>query len=381
MIPLAIPNIGSLEGEYLQACVTENFVSTVGRFVTQFEDGIARLSGAPAAAMGAGTMALHLGLKALDVRPGDLVILPSFTFIASANAISHAGATPWLIDIEPDSWTLDPARLAEALDTQAVSRNGAVIHRATGRRVAAVMPVYTLGTPADMDAIGEIAGRWGLPVIADAAAAIGVRYRGRPIGELAALSAYSFNGNKTITSGGGGMLVGRDDLVARAKHLSSTARTSPNYDHDEVGYNYRMTNLEAAVGCAQLERLDEFLAAKARIRAAYDEAFADCPGAAPFPTPTDRGSTYWFSGVVLDEGGAPGAAVAAACAALREAGVEARPFWKPVHDQTPYRGAPCESMAVTDALWHRILTLPCSTSLTEDEQAHVIAALKAHLNA
>ncbi|WP_420963068.1 aminotransferase class I/II-fold pyridoxal phosphate-dependent enzyme [Brucella sp. IR073] len=379
LIPLAIPNIGSLEGEYLQACVRENFVSTVGRFVTEFEAGIAARSGVEsAAALGSGTQALHLALVALDIRPGDLVILPSFTFIASANAISHCGASPWLMDIAPDNWTLDPQRVAAALASQTERRGGELIHKASGRRVSAIMPVYTLGTVADMDAFREIARQYGLRLIADAAAAIGATYKDRPIGLLADLTAYSFNGNKTITSGGGGAVTGPDSaLVKRVKHLSSTARISPDYDHDEVGYNYRMTNIEAAVGCAQLQRLDEFLEAKRRIRAGYDAAFADVAGVSAFPVPARGESTYWFSGIVLEDDRLP--SVAKLCFGLRERGVEARPFWKPVHLQTPYLGAPREDMPVTDGLWSRIITLPCSTSLTAQEQAKVIDTLKSLL--
>lgn len=376
VIPLAIPNIGALEGEYLQACVDENFVSTVGRFVTRFEEEIAALSGtAAAAATGSGTQALHLALHALGIGPGDLVILPSFTFIASANAISHCGASPWLIDIDAKSWALDPRRVAEALAAGTERDGDGLIHKATGRRVAAMLPVYTLGTVADMDGLGAIAREYGLRLVADAAAAIGASYRGRPIGQMADLTAYSFNGNKTITSGGGGAVVGSEEaLVKRVKHLSSTARVSPDYDHDEVGFNYRMTNIEAAVGCAQLQRLGGFLAAKRRIRARYDAAFADVAGVRPFPVPADGESVYWFSGLVIEDDRLPG--VAELCAGLREQGVEARPFWKPVHLQAPYRQAPREGLEVTERLWQRIITLPCSTSLTDDEQDRVIDALR-----
>lgn len=376
MIPLAIPNIGKLEGEYLQACVDENFVSSVGRFVTRFEEEIAALSGTQnAAATGSGTQALHLALHALGVGPDDLVILPSFTFIASANAISHCGALPWLIDIDLHSWTLAPQRVAEALATQTERRGGILIHKASGRRVAAMMPVYTLGTVADMAALAAIASDYGLRIVADAAAAIGATYHGQKIGNLADLTAYSFNGNKTITCGGGGAVVGPDPLlVQRVRHLSSTARISPDYDHDEIGFNYRMTNIEAAVGCAQLQRLGDFLNAKQRIRQRYNEAFADISGVRLFPQPAKDESTHWFSGLVIEDERLP--CVAELCAALRQQGIEARPFWKPVHMQAPYRHAPREGLEVTDDLWSRIITLPCSTSLRDEEQERVIEALK-----
>ena len=379
-IPLAIPNITQAEGDNLQECIRSTFVSTVGAFVGELEQGVAELSGTKhAAAMGAGTMALHMSLHALNIGRGDLVIVPSFTFIASANSIAHAGARPWLFDIEPDSWTLDATKVRAGLEDKAVQRDGAWYHRDTNERIAAIMPVYTLGTPADMDEINAIARDYSLPVVADAAAAIGVDYKGRPIGQCADLTCYSFNGNKTITSGGGGMVVGDDDaLMHRIRHVSTTARVSTAYDHDEVGYNYRMTNLEAAVGCAQLKRLPEFLGAKRRIRRTYDEQLADIDGVDPFPYPTDRESTCWFSGIVVDEALQPSATEI--CERLMEARIQARTFWKPVHLQKPFADAPSEDQSVGEAVWGRIVTLPCSTQLTADDQQRVVDTLRGVLN-
>lgn len=380
MIPLAIPNIGKAEAANLQRCVEQNFVSTVGAFVTELEQKVAALSGtATAAATGSGTQGLHIALRALGVGHGDLVVVPSFTFIASANAVSHSGATPWFVDIGRSDWTLDPERLTEALARKTRRDGQDLVHAPTGMRVKAILPVYTLGTPADMDAIGAVARQYRLPILADAAAAIGVTYKGRPIGQLADLTVYSFNGNKTITSGGGGMIVGRDDLVKRAKHLSTTARVGRDYDHNEIGFNYRMTNIEAAVGCAQFDRLDEFLAAKKRIRETYDNAFAGVNGVSPFPAPRERGTAYWFSGLVFEGDEPP--VINDLCDGLKALGVEARPFWKPVHAQPPYRHAPAENLLVTEDLWRRIITLPCSTSLTVEEQGTVIDAMRSVLAA
>ncbi len=378
-IPLAIPNIGDLEGAYLAQCVEDNFVSTVGPFVTRMEEMVAaRHSAAGAVAVAAGTMGLHAALVTLGARRDDLVLCPSFTFIATANAIAHAGASPWLIDIDADSWAMSPAALARALEEGAERRADGIFHKATGRRVIAVMPVYTLGAVADMDAINKIANDYGLKVIADAAAAIGVAYKGHPIGPLADLTVFSFNGNKTITTGGGGMIIGSDaDLLKRAKHLTTTARVSADYEHDEVGFNYRMTNIEAAIGCAQMERLDDFIAKKRAIRQAYDEGFKDLDVASPFALPDFSESTCWFSGLVLDAQAAP--SVKDVCEKLSQDGIEARPFWKPVHLQKPFADAPCEDMSVTEGLWSRILTLPCSTLLTDAEQAKVIDRTRAVL--
>lgn len=375
MIPLAVPNLAGREAEYLQECVATTFVSTVGPFVSRFETMVAEAAGcAHAVATSAGTTGLHAALVAVGVRHGELVVLPSLTFIASANAIAHCGAQPWLLDVDPASWTLDPALLARVLAEQTHRRDdGAVIHTASGRRVAAIMPVHTLGMPADMDPIVAAAHAHGLPVVADSAAALGATYDGRPVGRLGAdLSVFSFNGNKTVTAGGGGAVAGDDAaLCALVRHLTTTARVGSDYDHDHVGFNYRMTNLQAAVGCAQMENLDRFVARKRAIRAHYDAAFADLPGLAAFPAPDWAASACWFSGFVMTQGDP-----AALRQALRADGIDARPFWKPMHLQAPYRDAPRTAQTVAESLWARVVTLPCSTGITAAELDIVVAAVR-----
>jgi perosamine synthetase len=375
LIPLAIPNLAGNESRYLQECVETNFVSSVGPFVTRFEAMVASASGTRyGVATSAGTTGLHAALTAVGVSRDDLVILPAFTFIASANAIAHCGATPWLFDVTEESWTLDPQQVAQALDADTEQRNGALFHKASGRRLAAMMPVYTLGMPADMDALVEVAGRYGLPVVADAAAALGAQYRGRSVGDLGAdLTVFSFNGNKTVTAGGGGAIAGNDDArCSLVRHLTTTARRGAEYDHDMVGFNYRMTNLQAAVGCAQLEQLEKFVAAKRRIQRTYEEALADLPGVGLFPNPPWAECACWFSGVTLRGV----TTVAETIAVLRGQEIDARPFWKPIHLQPPYKAAPRSSLAVCEASWPRILTLPCSTSLTAEEQRTVLEAVR-----
>lgn len=373
MIPLAVPNLTGNEARYLQECVESTFVSSVGPFVDRFEEMVAAAAGTPAKAVAtsAGTTGLHAALVAVGVEPGDLVIQPAFTFVASANAVAHCGASPWLLDVAPGSWTLDPDLLDRVLTEETEQVDGICRHRGTGRRVAAVLPVHVLGCPADMDAIVSVARSHGLKVVADAAAALGSRYRGRRIGQCGAdLSVVSFNGNKTVTAGGGGAVVGTDsELLGLVRHLTTTARVGADYLHDRVGFNYRMTNLQAAVGCAQLERLDEFVAAKRRIRAAYDGALAGLPGVRLFPVPDWAQSECWFSGFVWDR---PAEAVAELRARLRGAGVDARPFWRPMHLQPAFAEAPATPMPVTDGLWERIVTLPCSSGLTGHEMGRVI---------
>lgn len=380
MIPLATPNLCGNEARYLQECVETTFVSTVGPFVNRFEAMVAGAAGTEqAVATASGTAGLHLALTAVGVGHGDLVVMPALTFVATANAAAQCGARPWLLDVDRESWTLDPARLQQVFARETTVRDGVLVHAATGARVAAVVPVYTLGTPADMDAIVEIAGTYGVPVVADAAAALGATYRGRPVGRLgAALSMFSFNGNKTVTAGGGGAVTGSSpELLGLARHLSTTARVGADYDHDRSGFNYRLTNLQAAVGCAQMENLDRLVAAKRRIRARYDESFADLPGVSPFPQPGWAESACWFSGFVLDPGRAEG--MAALREAWRAASIDVRPFWKPMHLQAPYRDSPRGELPVSDDIWRRIVTLPCSTHLSGDEQAYVIDTIRRSL--
>ena len=377
MIPLAVPDLSGREGAYLQACIDSGFVSSVGPFVTRFEQLVATAAGCPdAVATASGTSGLHAALTALGVGRGDLVILPTWTFIASANAIAHCGADPWLLDVERAGWTLDPELLATALAAETTARGGAVIHRDSGRRVAAVLPVHALGAPADMDALTATARRYGLPVLADGAAALGATCGGRPIGALGAdLTVFSFNGNKTVTAGGGGAVAGADRaLTGLVRHLTTTARVGDGYDHDRVGFNYRMTNLQAAVGCAQMERLPEILAAKRRIHERYVTGFADLPGVTPFSDPPWGRSAHWLSGVLL--AGVDGEWMSTLLGRLHAVGIGVQSFWKPMHRQRPYAVAPATLTGVADDIWFRILPLPSSTALGEADQERVITALR-----
>ena len=378
MIPLAVPNLEGNERKYLNQCIDTTFVSSVGEFVTRIEQMGAEVCGAKyGVATSSGTTGLHLALMGCGVGREDIVIIPTFTFIATANAVAHCGAVPWLMDINHETWTMDAGQLEEELSQKAEWRGHILCHKDTGKRVAAIMPVYTLGNVADMERINEIAERYHLPVIADAAAAIGAVYHGEKIGKWAKLTVLSFNGNKTVTAGGGGMVLGDEEtLLNKIRHISTTARVTAEYDHDMVGYNYRMTNIQAAVGCAQMERLDSFLGRKRQVRAFYEEELSDVKGISFFPTPQGQESACWFSGIVIQNGGLE--KVLAICAALKEKGIEARSFWKPVHLQKPYRDAViADSLDMAEKLWDRIVTLPCSTNITDDELEQVASAVRA----
>lgn len=361
-IPLSVPDLRGNEKEYLARCVTDNWVSSAGPFVTEFESEIARLTGrGHAVSTVNGTAALQLALTTVGVRAGDLVIVPDWTFAATANAVVHAGATPYFVDIAADSLTLDPVLVARALEDAP-----------GGRRVAAVIPVHAAGHPPDMDAIMTVCGARDVPVVEDAAGAIGATYKGRPAGGLGDIAIFSFNGNKLLTAGGGGMVItDREDWANRARHLSTQARVGHEYEHDEIGANLRMTNLNAAVGMAQLERLDEMMAARRRIARRYDEAIARSNALSPLPqAPWADGNCWMYT--VRTESEADTVSLFEHFAARR---IGARPFWRSLSAQKPYAGMPTLLNGVAAAVTGRTMSLPCSSSLTDAEQDRVITAL------
>lgn len=368
MIPLAVPNLTGNEKKYLDDCIDTTFVSSVGEYVNRFEKMIAEATGSKfAVATSAGTTGLHVALTAVGVKHGDLVILPSFTFIASANSIAHCGAAPWLMDIESTTWCLDPTLVHSSLERECEKQGEDLIHKASGRRVAAIMPVYTLGNIPDMQEFRVIADEYKLPLVADAACAIGATNGEFNIGSLADLSVLSFNGNKTITCGGGGAVVGNDErLTSLVRHLTTTARIWPDYDFDMVGFNYRMTNVQAAIGCAQMESLNQFIARKREIRLFYEDRLSGLKENGYDFFPTTDGSSCWFSGIVLPKGTILDD-LKRVCSALKEFGIEGKTFWKPVHLQKPYKDAPRVEMSISEELWERVLTLPCSTGISAME--------------
>ena len=237
------------------------------------------------------------------------------------------------------------------------------------------MPIYTLGHPADMHRLKTLAEEFNLPIVADAAAALGSKYLNKNIGHLADLTVFSFNGNKTVTCGGGGMVVGNDEqLLSYARHLSTTARLGEDYNHDHIGFNYRLTNLQAAVGCAQLERLSEFVSRKREIDSEYRNQFSDHEGLGLFPSANWSESSCWFSGITIIDKNLPD--VTKLCELLKARGVAARTFWKPIHLQPPYKSALKTSLSNSENIFPTVLTLPCSTQLSKQEQSDVILVVK-----
>lgn len=378
-IPLAVPALGGAEWTYLKECLDTNWVSSVGPFVSRFEHLMASLVGVRAAvATVTGTAALHIALLIAGVEPEDEVLVSALTFIAPANAIRYVGAWPVFVDAEPRYWQMDPDKLKEWLGYECAWREGALRNTRTGRRVRAILPVHILGHPCDMAPIVALARRYELVVIEDASESMGATYQGRPVGSLSDVACFSFNGNKVVTSGGGGMLVtDRAAWAERARYLTTQAKDDPlSHVHGAVGYNYRLTNLQAAVGCAQLERLEQHVAAKRRIARAYAEAFAEVPGLVPMPEAAWASSSFWMYTVLVDEA-VTGLSNRALMRSLGAAGIETRPLWQPLHRSPAHRHAPRVECPVADWLHQQALSLPSSVGLRAEEQQRVIEAVLA----
>jgi perosamine synthetase len=381
-VPLTVPELGDAERALVADVVASGWVSSAGPFVDQFEREVADLLGARhGVATVNGTAALHLALLLAGVEPGDEVCVSALTFIAPANAIRYTGAVPIFIDAEPGFWQMDPAALETFLTEQCEEHDGSLVDRATGRRVAAIMPVDALGHPADIAPIRELSLRFGLELVEDACEGLGSAYRDgedwRSVGCPDSVACLSFNGNKIVTSGGGGMILTQDaERANRARYLSTQAKDDPlEYVHGAVGFNYRLSNVHAALGHVQLARLDEFVAAKRRIAATYAEALGDLVGITPMPEAEWARSSYWMYTMLVDAGEF-GMDSRALMARLDQAGVQTRPLWQPLHRSPAHSAAPRRECPVADELYARALSVPCSVGLSPRDQDRVIAAIQ-----
>lgn len=376
-IALAEPSIGGNAARYLEECLRTNFVSSVGPFVGRFETAFAEAVGARhAVACSSGTAAIHLAMHVLDIGPGNEVLVPTLTFVASANPIRYVGATPVLVDSEAATSNLDPDLVVEELEARA---------RAGRRQPVAIEVVHLLGHPARLEPILAAAERHGVTVIEDASEALGARYVGGPldgrhVGTIGRVGAFSFNGNKLITTGGGGMLVTDDEALARrARHLSTQARIpGPTYDHDEVGYNYRLSNLAAAIGLAQLEQLPELLAGRRANAAAYDTAIADMPALRPAPRAAWADPSFWLYTAAVDPARSPRGRDELLLR-LSDCGIEARPIWTPLHRTRLYHDALRIGGSVAESIFDVAFSLPSSSNLDEARRARVVESLRAVL--
>ena len=378
-IPLAVPLLGGNEGKYLQECLTTGMVSSVGPLVDRFERAMAEYVEVPhAVAVNSGTAGLHVSLLVAGVRPGDLVLAPDLTFIASINAIRYAGAEPVLLDANRGTWQIDPEAVASWLERHSNPSAGGTVERNSGRRIGAILCVHLMGMAADVAALGEIARRYGIPLVHDAAQGVGARVRGRSLGATPDVAVFSFNGNKVLTAGGGGMiLTAHREWAERARYLTTQARDDNLFfRHDAVGYNYRLSNLHAGVGLAQLERVEEFIARKRVIHRRYRDELASCSELCWVEEQEGDRAAYWLSSCTIDGGRDRRDRV---LRRLLDAGIEARPPYLLMHKQLPYREAMRGPIGSAEEIEATGLHLPSSAGLPDQDQSYVIERLKAAL--
>lgn len=361
-IPLHEPKFIGNEKTYVADCIDSTFVSSVGKYVDRFEQMMAEYTGAKyAVATVNGTAALHIALKLVGVDHGDEVITQSLSFIATCNAISYCGAKPVFVDVDRDTMGLSPDSLRDFLRSSTQQIGDGCVNKLTGRRIAAVVPMHTFGHPCRIDEIAKICEEFRVPLIEDAAESLGSYYQGKHTGRLGKLAAFSFNGNKTITTGGGGMIITDDEALAkRAKHITTTAKRPHPYEffHDEIGYNYRLPNINAALGCAQMEILPRLLESKRQNAKAYIEFFAGS-GMSFVIEPNQAKSNYWLNALVLEDKRARDGFLKD----LNEAGVMSRPIWRLMNELPMFKD--CQSDALVNAKWleDRVVNIPSSARL------------------
>lgn len=373
MIPLSVPNLAGNEWKYIKECLDTNWVSSVGSYVTLFENKMAEFCGVKkAVAVSNGTSALHICLLLAEVQRGDLVILPNITFVAPANAVKYTGADVVLIDVDEETWQMDLDLLEEFLEAKTVFQNNNCVHKESGRRISALLPVHVLGNMCDMDRLLSLANRFQLTIVEDSTEALGSYYKGKHAGSFGLFGTLSFNGNKIITTGGGGMILTNDEALGKkARHLTTQAKADPNeYFHDETGYNYRLVNILAAMGVAQMEQLEGFLKRKKQITTAYNDIFKNVEGAHPQKISENVGPNNWLYTIYIKE-------QEELRKKLLAAKIEVRPFWVPMNQLPAFKDdLYFTKKDVSDKVYRNCLSLPCSTGLTNEEQEQVILQLE-----
>ena len=361
------PSFSGNEWLYLKECLDSTYVSSVGKFVDRFELDLASFTGAKhAVAVVNGTAALHITLKLAGVKQSDEVLIPALTFVATANAVSYCGAIPHFIDIKENTLGVDAVKLRDYLEHHTEQRAGQCINRTTGKVIRALVPMHTFGHPVDLEGVMAVAHDFNIVLVEDAAESLGSYYHGRHTGTFGLMGTLSFNGNKTITTGGGGAILTDDAELARhAKHLTSTAKLPHawEYRHDEIGYNYRMPNINAALGCAQLEQLPAMLAAKRELFQRYQAAFATVSGIRLMEEPAQCLSNYWLQTLVLDTKYADQRDIL--LQVTNNAGIMTRPAWILMHKLTPFRECPRMDLAGAQSLVQRLINIPSSSSLLQ----------------
>lgn len=368
-IGLHEPSFDGNEWKYVKECIDTRWVSSVGRFVDQLEQMLAEYTGVKhAVAVVNGTAALHMCLQLLGVKENDEILVPTLTFVATANAVTYCGAIPHFVDVEERTLGVDPVKLSAYLETITEHTTNGLVNKMTGRRIRVLIAMHTFGHPVDLDPLLEICQRYRLDLVEDAAEALGSFYKGKHIGHWGKLSALSFNGNKIVTTGGGGAILTNDENLAKAaKHLTTTAKLPHRwrYDHDQIGYNYRMPNINAALGCAQMESLPRFLEQKRKLADKYRSRFADVPGVRFYTEPSYARSNYWLNAIILEQ----------SYIELRdyildeltEKGVMVRPAWTLMHQLPMYKACPRMDLSTAEDLQKRLINLPSSAFLGESD--------------
>lgn len=359
------PTFAGNEWTYLKECLDSTFVSSVGPFVDRFENELAAFTGAKhAIAVVNGTAALHVALQMAGAGPATEVLVPALTFVATAAAVTYTGAAPHFVEAEDSRLGIDPDALRDYLNAATEMRAGRCINRETGRAIVALVPMHTFGHPSDIEALAAVARDFSLALVEDAAESLGSTVGGRHCGTFGWMGTLSFNGNKTLTTGGGGAILTSDSALAkRLKHITTTSKLPHRwaFSHDEIGYNYRLPNLNAALGCAQLEQLPGFIERKRELFERYDEAFAGVKGVRLLREPNGCRSNYWLQTLVLDA--ADVSERDAILAATNDAGVMTRPVWTLMHQMQPYAGFPRMPLAVAESIAARVINIPSSSHL------------------
>lgn len=382
IIPLSIPNLNGNEWKYLKECLDTGWVSSAGEFVKKFETDFANCVGSHnAIACVNGTSALHIALQLVGVKPGDEVIAPTITFIAPVNTIKYVGAEPVFMDCD-EYYNIDIEKTIQFLKNETKLKKGFTINKKTGRRIAALLPVHVFGNAVNLDPIIELCAELNIPIVEDATESLGTRYIGgklddRHTGTIGKIGCFSFNGNKIITTGAGGMIVSNDSALAdQARYLTTQAKDDAvRYVHNEIGYNYRMTNVQAAMGAAQLEQLPNFLETKHRNYAEYEKRISKIAGLKLAPVPKYANNNLWMYALQIDEA-VYGKNREQLMAYLSSLKIETRPVWYLNHLQKPYKNSQSYVIEKANSLLKTTLNIPCSTSLTIDEIERVVTALR-----
>lgn len=381
VIPLSVPNLKGNELKYVTEAIRTEWVSTSGPYVNEFEKKIAKYVKAKGAvSCQNGTSGLHIALLLCGVTDNDEVIVPTLTFIAAVNPVRYIGADPIFMDCD-DTLTMDVDKLEKFCREECSFLEGKLVNNNTKRHIKAVLVVHVFGNMADMERIMQIANQYNLKVVEDATEALGTyytkgKYKGKFAGTIGTVGVYSFNGNKIVTTGGGGMIVSEDEeLLRKAKHLTTQAKIDElYYIHDEVGYNYRMTNLQAALGLAQLEQLEAFIKTKEENYNLYKEKIEEVPGLSILDFRTGIRSNYWFYSLFCNKSYPLNRDEIINY--LLSKGVQSRPIWGLIHEQQPYSGSQEYKIKKAKHFWESVVNIPCSTNLTKEDVLYVVACLK-----